>query len=71
MSLTPKEEEMCRYIIQGKSNKEIAFEMGICETTLKKHLYNAFKGSNTYNRVGLAMYYLKMKGMLKYDTKNI
>ncbi len=65
MTLTPREEEICRKLIDGKSNKQIAYELGICEGTLKKHLNNAFHATGTYSRVGLVMAFLRMKGMLK------
>lgn len=63
--ITNRQEEICRKPIDGKSNKQIAYELGICETTLKKHLNNAFNATGTYNRVGLVMAYLRTKGMLK------
>ena len=68
--LTARENEICQHLIKGKSNKQIAFDLGISIATLKKHLNNAFHATNTYNRIGLVMYYLKVKGLLKDDKNN-
>lgn len=62
--LTKAEERVCEQLIKGLSNKQIAFELGISESTVKLHINSALKATNTFNRVGLAMFYLRMKGML-------
>lgn len=42
-SLTKRETEITQLIIQGKSNAEIAGELFISETTVKKHVSNIFE----------------------------
>ena len=39
-SLTPRENEVLRYVITGMLNKQIAFRMGISEKTVKIHRHN-------------------------------
>lgn len=36
-TLTPREQEVLRYVIAGKINKQTAFELGTCEKTIKVH----------------------------------
>jgi FixJ family two-component response regulator len=36
-TLTPRENEVLRYVIAGKLNKQTAFELGTCEKTIKVH----------------------------------
>ena len=36
-TLTPREQEVLRYVIAGKLNKQTAFELGTCEKTIKVH----------------------------------
>ena len=36
-SLTLREKEVCAFVAQGKLNKQIAAELGICEKTVKVH----------------------------------
>lgn len=37
MRLTPREYEIMTYVITGMLNKQIAFELNICEDTVKIH----------------------------------
>ncbi|MBU1235086.1 MAG: response regulator [Proteobacteria bacterium] len=36
-TLTPREQEVLRYVIAGKLNKQTAFVLGTCEKTIKVH----------------------------------
>ena len=42
-SLTPREVEVLRFAAEGKSNKEIAQQLGIWLQTIKSHLHNAYE----------------------------
>lgn len=42
-SLTPREAEVMWYVTRGLMNKEIAFEMGVRETTIKVHRSNLMR----------------------------
>ena len=40
-SLTPREREVVREVVRGRLNKQIAFDLGISEITVKLHRGNA------------------------------
>lgn len=52
--LTRRESEVALQICKGISNKEIAMELGISETTVKKHVSNIFEklGVNRREEIG-------------------
>jgi FixJ family two-component response regulator len=41
--LTPREMEVMRLVVRGRSNKQIAFEMGVSEITVKAHRGQAMR----------------------------
>jgi LuxR family maltose regulon positive regulatory protein len=41
-SLSPRERKILEHIGQGRSNKEIARELGIAPETVKSHIKNVF-----------------------------
>lgn len=50
--LSPRQIEVLRLISIGKSNKQIAFELGLTEGTVKIHVTAILKLLNVYNRTG-------------------
>ncbi len=42
-SLTPREQEVMQLVVQGLMNKQIAFQMGITEVTVKLHRGNVMR----------------------------
>ncbi len=48
--LSPREREVVKQLINGKSNKEIARILGIEPGTVKAHLYSAFRALGVSNR---------------------
>jgi len=54
-SLTGREFSVVQAIKQGKSNKVIANELNMCESTVKVHLRNVMKKLNAKNRTEVAM----------------
>jgi len=54
-SLTPREREVARCAAAGARNKEIAWQLGISEGTVKLHLFHAYRKLSVGNRVGLAL----------------
>jgi two-component system nitrate/nitrite response regulator NarL len=48
--LTPRQQEVLRLLARGRSNKEIAAELGIAEATVKTHLRNIYKELEVRNR---------------------
>ncbi len=55
--LSPREEDISRYVKQGKTNKEIAKLLFIEEQTVKNHLSTIYQKLSVRNRVELARKY--------------
>ena len=53
--LTARERDIAYRIVQGKSNKIIARELGVTERTVKAHLSSIYKKTRTRDRLQLAM----------------
>lgn len=54
MKLTQKQREICKYLIQGKSNNEIAKEMFLSTHTIKMHVSNIINTLKAKNRTHAA-----------------
>ncbi len=52
---SPRVRAVVRLLVQGKSNKEIAYAMGIAENTVKNHLSKAYELTGTLDRIQLAL----------------
>ena len=52
--LTSREIELVPLILSGKSNLDIANELHIALSTVKRHVYHVFKKVNVKNRFELA-----------------
>lgn len=48
--LTPREAQILSMIFNYTDNNEIAESLGICETTLQKHIQNIFRKTNTASK---------------------
>jgi len=57
--LSKRELEVLKLVSQGLFNKEIAFNLGIKETTVKSHITNLFKKTGATDRTQLAVYAFK------------
>ena len=55
-SLSPRELDAVRLIATGASNKEIARQLGIAETTVKIHVQNILRKLNLSSRVQVAVF---------------
>ena len=53
IELTNKQKEILKLIQQGMSNKQIAYEESISESTVKVHISQIFRKFQCYNRVQL------------------
>ena len=51
---TPREVEVAEALRRGKANKIIAYEMNLCESTVKVHIRNIMKKLNVTNRTQVA-----------------
>jgi len=56
MGLTPRELEVLRLIVQGKTNQAIALDLGISEKTVEKYIGALFTKLNVTSRVEAAVY---------------
>ncbi len=53
--LTPREEEVLRWVAAGKSDKQVAIALGSSVRTVHKHLENAYAKLGVSNRTAAAM----------------
>ena len=53
--LSPRQIDVLKLISKGKSNKQIAYELGLTEGTVKLHVTAILKILNVYNRTGAVM----------------
>ena len=53
--VTARELAVIRAIQKGKSNKVIAYELNMCESTVKVHVRNIMKKLNAKNRTDVAI----------------
>ena len=54
--LTPRESEVLKLVVDGKTNQEIAYALGISEKTVEKHLEGVFTKLGVTSRVEAAVY---------------
>ena len=55
-NLTDREREVVKWVVQGRTNKEIATELGISEKTVKTHLSNIFSKLKVGRRLQLLLF---------------
>lgn len=53
-NLTPRQQEIAHYVLQGLSNQEIAERLFISQQTVKDHLHDTYKKMQVSNRCALA-----------------
>ena len=56
--LSPKEAQIVRFIVEGRTNKDIAGELNTSEQVVKNHLGKIFDKLGVFNRLELALYAL-------------
>lgn len=55
LNFTPTESKVLKGVGYGRSNKQIAFELGIAETTVKAHMTALMRKLNVCNRTQVAL----------------
>lgn len=58
-ALTPREHQIAQAIANGRSNRDIASQLGITEQTVKNHLTNIFGKVGVGSRLQLALVLVK------------
>lgn len=54
-SLTPRELDVLKWVVKGKTNQEIGLELGISQKTVEKHLESVFAKLKVTSRVEAAV----------------
>jgi DNA-binding NarL/FixJ family response regulator len=54
-SLTPRELDVLKWVVKGKTNQEIGMELGISQKTVEKHLESVFSKLKVTSRVEAAV----------------
>ena len=58
--LTAQEKKVLKLVVKAKSNKEIARDLGISPSTVKRHLENILRKLQLKNRIAAAVYAVRM-----------
>mgnify|MGYP002870122449 CR=1 FL=1 len=64
MKLTPRELEICRYLVEGKHNAEIGKLLFLSEHTIKTHVRSIISALGAANRIEVA-YILGKENIIK------
>jgi two-component system, NarL family, nitrate/nitrite response regulator NarL len=59
MELSPRQYQVCGLLSQGRTNKQIATELGIGVGTVKVYIARAFLVLRVTTRLELALYYVE------------
>jgi DNA-binding NarL/FixJ family response regulator len=62
--LSPRELEVCRYVVLGASNRKIAAAMFLSENTVEFHMRNIFQKLHLTSRTQVALYYFQNKATI-------
>jgi DNA-binding NarL/FixJ family response regulator len=68
VKLTVKENQVLTLVSLAKTNKEIAYALGISPATVKRHMENLLKKLKLRNRVEAAVYGLLLEGCPAPDS---
>ena len=68
--LSPREMEVLELIVRGKSNKEIARQLGISSQTVKNHLSSILRKLSVNDRTQAAVYALRRGWIRLEDTED-
>lgn len=66
--LSTREQEVVKHLLQGKSNKLIAWSLGISDRTVEFHLKNIYAKFQVSSRVELILELGKASGKFESDT---
>jgi DNA-binding CsgD family transcriptional regulator len=69
--LTERELRMAEGILAGKSNKELAYELGIAENTVRNHIYNLYRKLEIQKRIDLVLLVQKYQAVQGQIGRNL
>ena len=69
VSLTPREQRILTMVSNGYTNRQIAEELFVAESTVKNHLHNILRKLHLQNRVQAAMYAVR-EGLITSPEKD-
>lgn len=69
VNLTDQQTRVMEVLSQGKSNKEIARKLGICEGTVKVHVNAAYRALGVHNRVAAVMKFQQLFGQATLERQ--
>ncbi len=67
--LSPREEEVLRWVARAMSNKEVARELKISVATVDRHVVNMLEKTGCKNRTEIALYALRNGLISSEDMK--
>jgi two-component system, NarL family, nitrate/nitrite response regulator NarL len=56
LTLTPRERDVVRGVVEGRTNRELACELGLNEQSVKNLLSNVYLKCHVRNRLELALF---------------
>ena len=68
--LSPREMEILQHIARGRSNKEVAYELGISRQTVKNHMTSILRKLAVNDRTQAALYAVRRGWIRLQDTEN-
>jgi DNA-binding NarL/FixJ family response regulator len=66
--LSPREMEILRHIAKGRSNKEVAYALGISRQTVKNHMTSILRKLAVNDRTQAALYAVRRGWIRLYDS---
>jgi two-component system nitrate/nitrite response regulator NarL len=54
--LTPREKEVLAAVVEGRTNQEIGFALGVSEKTVEKHIFAILQKLGVHTRVEAAVF---------------
>lgn len=57
--MTPKEQQVAKFVCQGVSNEEIAMKLGMRPGTVKTHLRNIYRRVRVKNKISLLLQFIE------------
>jgi len=69
--LSPREMEILQHIAKGRSNKEVAYELGISRQTVKNHMTSILRKLAVNDRTQAALYAVKRGWIRLHNTEEV